>query len=300
MQNFEMHTFCRLFEKKNLTNMGLFGMIVLDDRSIQNRHFERNKLMKKFLAIILALTLLISLASCSRFNPFGKNEEEEQEPLKVKVPYTSSKVVSSLESMRNDGGFLIQMTMTSSGTGMESETENVIFAQTERRLYFRSATLEGIIDFYSVDEAHVYIKNEKKQWEKTTYWYDNLGTTHQTVEEEYRNHVQPLIDCLKAHSMIEGQLLEKRESFVAGRACDQYIMKQQVFGMSAEVSFSIDKETGICLEMDTNAGIGSLGSASTTFTCTRYEHPFTIELPTNYIDATEESDPETDPSNEGH
>jgi len=248
--------------------------------------------MKKILAILLALTLLLSLASCSRFNLFGNDEEEEELP-REKVPYTSSKVEESLEAMRNNGGFLIQMTMRSSGTGVESESESVIFAQTARRLYFRSSTLEGIVDFYSVDGADVYIKNEKGKWEKTAYLYDNLGTTRQTIEEKYADHIEPLIDCLKAHSMIEGQNLEKTESIVAGRACDQYIMKQQVLGMGAEVSFSIDKETGICLEMDTTAGFGSLGSASTTFTCTRYEQPFTIDLPTSYVDVTEDDNTET-------
>ncbi len=235
--------------------------------------------MKKLLGMMtLMLTLLISLTSCFGFG-FGQGEG-------VMLEYDAAQIQANIDKMKNEDGILIELTVTSLETGKMAESEKMTYAETENYFYYHAGEQEFYMDFSDETKAVTYTKNSEGVWEKHDTVYADTGLSRADLEAQNDLYASTFLGYLGNYSQFAGQSMQMTSETVAGRECDKFSLSIGAFGYGINYSFSIDKETGICLKWQYGASAGMEGSASVNFTCTRFETPYTITLPENAIDVT--------------
>ena len=119
----------------------------------------------------------------------------------------------------------------------------------------------------------LYVKNGETYdiYFKTDKGYEKIDFLEPKTEKEVQSDLGLVYGFMSQYGSLTG-LKSDGEETVAGRDCERYKMSVSIaaLGVAAGATYSIDKETGVCLRLKYDvAGGGSLSSA--TFECTEFK-----------------------------
>ncbi len=227
--------------------------------------------MKKTVTIILSiLLLLLTFVSC--------DTEDDQGAL-ASLDYDSSKVQENMEKLINEKGLYIELSVSGRDENGETEQEVIAYGETATAFYYKSDGRESIIDFSNDAYAVSYERDENEKWEKDTIVYADIGMTKETFQQTYSTYTSILFSYFSSYSVYSGFDMKKSSDTVAGRACDKFTYEATALGAGVTYTFSIDKETGMCLKWEATAAALGEGMATADFTCTEFKTEYTIEIP---------------------
>jgi len=190
--------------------------------------------MKKPLALLLILTLLLSFASCS--NGSSDNDgDSTSENTEVVMDKCFTDPIDMTDLPEN-------FSFKFSYGGVDGDKTNTTVARTAEGIYINS---DGIVETVYLKNSdgkyEIYEKNEEGKYEKSDseealFGDDDLltGVTSITYLASYIEHFNLLIDSGK--------------DTVAGRECTKYVGKYEVSGMSINAEYWVDDLTGLCIK----------------------------------------------------
>ncbi len=237
--------------------------------------------MKKILSIILVAVMLLSLGSCG----FVSMKGEE-----VVLEYDVEQMEANLNQLKKVDGLLVELFVTSYESGNKPVTERVAYAETEDQFYYSGDGIETYYDFSDDTKTVIFDRNDDGVWVRTEIIYAETGMTREQMETNCQLQASTIFGYLGNYQQFNGQKVKKTTTTVAGRTCDEFNITAGLFGYGFNYVFAIDVETGMCLKWQLNATAGMEGSASVSFNCNRFESPYTILLPSEYIDADAETE----------
>ena len=153
--------------------------------------------------------------------------------------------------------------------------------------YFKGEESESYYDFSDDTKTVMYDKNEDGVWVRSEVVYEETGMTREQMEASCELQASSIFTYLDMYEQFNGQKMKKSSVEIAGRTCDEFNVSIGILGYGMSYIFAVDPETGMCLKWQISASAGMEGSASASFTCNKFESPYTIKLPTNYINADE-------------
>ena len=226
--------------------------------------------MKKLLTVLLSFLLLFTFVSC--------DTEDTEAP--STLDYDSTKIQENMNSLIQDKGLYIEMEVSGRDENGETTQSTIAYGETATAFYFCSDDEEMLVDFSN--EAYAlsynrYGKDEKWEMEKITY--ASIGLTRETYRQNYSTYSAILFSYFGSYSVYSGLEMAKSSDKVAGRDCDKFVYKATVLGAESTYTFSVDKETGMCLKWEASADALGVGSASADFTCTKFEPSYTPAVP---------------------
>lgn len=234
--------------------------------------------MKKIITLALVLTMLFSLCACNLFDLAQYDDT---------IEFDAEKVSQNFEAL-TDSGFMIKLNVTGTSSEDGTETTQLIYGQSKDRLYFKNEEQEVVIDLSASDRGVIYTKNEEGQWIKETTIYEESGITKEDLEFQMESYTSTFMAYMSQHGMFVDSPVKKTETTLLGRKCDKYEFEIGAFGMAIKYSFVVDQATGFCLESDFGASAGVGESAAVKFKCVEFDTSYTVEVPTNAIEKTEE------------
>ena len=234
--------------------------------------------MKKILAILLAAMMLLSLSSCGFVNIKGEE---------VELNYDTAKMQENLEKLRNEDGIYVELLITSYESGDKPVMSTMAYAETEDMFYFKGEKSESYYDFTDDTKTVMYDKNEEGVWVRSEVVYSETGMTREQMETSCELQASSIFTYLDMYEQFNGQKMKKSTVEIAGRTCDEFNVSIGILGYGMSYVFAVDPETGMCLKWSFSASAGMEGSASVSFTCNKFETPYTIKLPTDFVDADE-------------
>ncbi|MBR2969277.1 MAG: hypothetical protein IKC36_05490 [Clostridia bacterium] len=240
--------------------------------------------MKKFLAALLALVAAFAFMAC---NITGLTNGEA-------LDYDATKIKDNIEQLLSEDGFMVELAVSFADTGEESVEETIVYAQKGDVMYVSAVGKEMIVDFSDEGQAVSYLKEGDSPWIKHVDVYDET-VTREMIEQNFEEYSSVIFGYFGMYSDFAGMLMEKTATTVAGRDCDKFTVSVGVLEYGIAYTFSIDKQTGMCLEWQLSADVGEEGSAALTFSCTKFETPYAIEIPTDAIDGDFDWDEESIP-----
>ena len=232
--------------------------------------------MKKLFAIIIATMMLLSLSSCGFVNIKGEE---------VELNYDTAKMQENLEKLRNEDGIYVELLITSYESGDKPVMSTMAYAETEDMFYFKGEESESYYDFTDDTKTVMYDKNEEGVWVRSEVVYSETGMTREQMETSCELQASSIFTYLDMYEQFNGQKMKKSTVEIAGRTCDEFNVSIGILGYGMSYIFAVDPETGMCLKWQISASAGMEGSASASFTCNKFESPYTIKLPTNYVNA---------------
>ena len=232
--------------------------------------------MKKLFAIIIATMMLLSLSSCGFVNIKGEE---------VELNYDTAKMQENLEKLRNEDGIYVELLITSYESGDKPVMSTMAYAETEDMFYFKGEESESYYDFTDDTKTVMYDKNEEGVWVRSEIVYSETGMTREQMETSCELQASSIFTYLDMYEQFNGQKMKKSTVEIAGRTCDEFNVSIGILGYGMSYIFAVDPETGMCLKWQISASAGMEGSASASFTCNKFESPYTIKLPTNYVNA---------------
>ncbi len=232
--------------------------------------------MKKLFAIIIATMLLLSLTSCGFVNIKGEE---------VELNYDTAKMQENLEKLRNEDGIYVELLITSYESGDKPVMSTMAYAETEDMFYFKGEESESYYDFTDDTKTVMYDKNEEGVWVRSEVVYSETGMTREQMETSCELQASSIFTYLDMYEQFNGKKMKKSTVEIAGRTCDEFNVSIGILGYGMSYVFAVDPETGMCLKWQISASAGMEGSASASFTCNKFESPYTIKLPTNYVNA---------------
>lgn len=232
--------------------------------------------MKKLFAIIIATMMLLSLSSCGFVNIKGEE---------VELNYDTAKMQENLEKLRNEDGIYVELLITSYESGDKPVMSTMAYAETEDMFYFKGEESESYYDFTDDTKTVMYDKNEEGVWVRSEVVYSETGMTREQMETSCELQASSIFTYLDMYEQFNGQKMKKSTVEIAGRTCDEFNVSIGILGYGMSYVFAVDPETGMCLKWQISASAGMEGSASASFTCNKFESPYTIKLPTNYVNA---------------
>ena len=232
--------------------------------------------MKKLLAILISTMMLLSLTSCGFVNIKGEE---------VELNYDTAKMQENLDKLRNEDGIYVELLITSYESGDKPVTGTMAYAETEDMFYFKGEESESYYDFSDDTKTVMYDKNEDGVWVRSEVIYEETGMTREQMEASCELQASSIFTYLDMYEQFNGQKMKKSSVEIAGRTCDEFNVSIGILGYGMSYIFAVDPETGMCLKWQISASAGMEGSASASFTCNKFESPYTIKLPTNYVNA---------------
>ena len=232
--------------------------------------------MKKIFAIIIAAMMMLSLTSCGFVNIKGEE---------VELNYDTAKMQENLEKLRNEDGIYVELLITSYESGDKPVMSTMAYAETEDMFYFKGEESESYYDFSDDTKTVMYDKNEDGVWVRSEVVYSETGMTREQMEASCELQASSIFTYLDMYEQFNGQKMKKSTVEIAGRTCDEFNVSIGILGYGMSYIFAVDPETGMCLKWQISASAGMEGSASASFTCNKFESPYTIKLPTNYVNA---------------
>ena len=220
--------------------------------------------------------MLLSLSSCG----FVKIKGEE-----VELNYDTAKMQENLEKLRNEDGIYVELLITSYESGDKPVMSTMAYAETEDMFYFKGEESESYYDFTDDTKTVMYDKNEEGVWVRSEVVYSETGMTREQMETSCELQASSIFTYLDMYEQFNGQKMKKSTVEIAGRTCDEFNVSIGILGYGISYVFAVDPETGMCLKWQISASAGMEGSASASFTCNKFESPYTIKLPTNYVNA---------------
>lgn len=220
--------------------------------------------------------MLLSLSSCGFVNIKGEE---------VELNYDTAKMQENLEKLRNEDGIYVELLITSYESGDKPVMSTMAYAETEDMFYFKGEESESYYDFTDDTKTVMYDKNEEGVWVRSEVVYSETGMTREQMETSCELQASSIFTYLDMYEQFNGQKMKKSTVEIAGRTCDEFNVSIGILGYGMSYVFAVDPETGMCLKWQISASAGMEGSASASFTCNKFESPYTIKLPTNYINA---------------
>ena len=230
--------------------------------------------MKKILTLILAGFMLLSLCSCNIVNMKGDE---------VELNYDTAKMEANMNEIKQDGLY-VELMVTSYESGDKPETSRMAYAETEDMFYFVGDGMETYYDFSDDAKTVMFDKNEEGVWVRSEIIYAETGMTREQMKANCELQASAIFNYLGSYEQFNGQKMKKTTTTVAGRECDEFNISVGFMGYGMNYIFAVDPETGMCLKWSVSASAGIEGSASVSFTCNKFETPYTITLPTDYIE----------------
>ena len=234
--------------------------------------------MKKLFALILAGCMMLSLCSCDVMN-FVKMKGEE-----VEINYDTEKMEKNLEKIEQDGLY-VELLVTSYESGDKPETSRIAYAETKDMFYFVGDGMETYYDFTDETKTVMYDKNDEGVWVRSEIVYEETGMTREQMEANCELQASAIFNYLGSYEQFNGQKVKMTKTTVAGRECDEFNISVGLLGYGMNYICAVDPETGMCLKWSFSASAGMEGSASVSFTCNKFETPYKIKLPADYIEA---------------
>ena len=234
--------------------------------------------MKKILTLILVGMMMLSLCSCDIMNFVTMKGEE------VELNYDTAKMEENKAKIEQNGLY-VELLVTSYESGDKPETARMGYAKTEDMFYFVGDGMETYYDFTDDTKTVMYDKNEEGVWVRSEVVYSETGMTREQMETSCELQASSIFTYLDMYEQFDGQKMKKSTVEIAGRTCDEFNVSIGIFGYGMSYVFAVDPETGMCLKWQISASAGMEGSASASFTCNKFESPYTIKLPTNYVNA---------------
>ena len=234
--------------------------------------------MKKILTLILVGMMMLSLCSCDLLNIVQMKGEE------VEINYDTAKMEEKRNEIKQDGLY-VELLITSYESGDKPETARMGYAETEDMFYFIGEGMETYYDFSDDTKTVMFDKNEEGVWVRSEIVYEETGMTREQMEATCELQASTLFSYLGSYEQFNGQKLKMTTTTIAGRECDEFNISAGLFGYGMSYVFAVDPETGMCLKWSVSMSAGAEGSASVSFTCNKFETPYTITLPTDYVDA---------------
>ena len=220
--------------------------------------------------------MLLSLSSCGFVNIKGEE---------VELNYDTAKMQENLEKLRNEDGIYVELLITSYESGDKPVMSMMAYAETEDMFYFKGEESESYYDFTDDTKTVMYDKNEEGVWVRSEVVYSETGMTREQMETSCELQASSIFTYLDMYEQFNGQKMKKSTVEIAGRTCDEFNVSIGILGYGMSYVFAVDPETGMCLKWQISASAGMEGSASASFTCNKFESPYTIKLPTNYVNA---------------
>ena len=220
--------------------------------------------------------MLLSLSSCGFVNIKGEE---------VELNYDTAKMQENLEKLRNKDGIYVELLITSYESGDKPVLSTMAYAETEDMFYFKGEESESYYDFTDDTKTVMYDKNEEGVWVRSEIVYSETGMTREQMETSCELQASSIFTYLDMYEQFNGQKMKKSTVEIAGRTCDEFNVSIGILGYGMSYIFAVDPETGMCLKWQISASAGMEGSASASFTCNKFESPYTIKLPTNYVNA---------------
>ena len=220
--------------------------------------------------------MLLSLSSCGFVNIKGEE---------VELNYDTAKMQENLEKLRNEDGIYVELLITSYESGDKPVMSMMAYAETEDMFYFKGEESESYYDFTDDTKTVMYDKNEEGVWVRSEVVYSETGMTREQMETSCELQASSIFTYLDMYEQFNGQKMKKSTVEIAGRTCDEFNVSIGILGYGISYVFAVDPETGMCLKWQISASAGMEGSASASFTCNKFESPYTIKLPTNYVNA---------------
>ena len=220
--------------------------------------------------------MLLSLSSCGFVNIKGEE---------VELNYDTAKMQENLEKLRNEDGIYVELLITSYESGDKPVMSTMAYAETEDMFYFKGEESESYYDFTDDTKTVMYDKNEEGVWVRSEIVYSETGMTREQMETSCELQASSIFTYLDMYEQFNGQKMKKSTVEIAGRTCDEFNVSIGILGYGMSYIFAVDPETGMCLKWQISASAGMEGSASASFTCNKFESPYTIKLPTNYVNA---------------
>ena len=220
--------------------------------------------------------MLLSLSSCGFVNIKGEE---------VELNYDTAKMQENLEKLRNEDGIYVELLITSYESGDKPVMSTMAYAETEDMFYFKGEESESYYDFTDDTKTVMYDKNEEGVWVRSEIVYSETGMTREQMETSCELQASSIFTYLDMYEQFNGQKMKKSTVEIAGRTCDEFNVSIGILGYGMSYVFAVDPETGMCLKWQISASAGMEGSASASFTCNKFESPYTIKLPTNYVNA---------------
>ena len=243
--------------------------------------------MKKLLSLTIAVFMLLSLCSCGFINMKGEE---------VELNYDTAKMQENMDKLRNEDGIYVELLITSYESGDKPVTGTMAYAETADMFYFRGEASESYYDFSDETKTVMFDKNEEGVWVRSEVVYAETGMTREQMEAQCELQASAIFTYLDMYEQFNGQKMKKTTTEIAGRTCDEFNISVGIMGYGMSYVFAVDPETGMCLKWQISASAGMEGSASASFTCNKFESPYTIKLPTDFVDADDLNEDET---NEG-
>ncbi len=235
--------------------------------------------MKKLLAIFLSILLLFTFVSC---------DTEDTGKLSA-LDYDPEKIQENMNSLIQEKGLYIELIVSGRDEDGETTQDVIAYGETATAFYYKSDGSESILDLSNDDYAVSYDRNgNDEKWEKDTIVYADIGMTKETFRKTYSTYSSVLFSYFGSYSVYSGLDMSKSSDTVAGRDCDKFVYKTAVLGAEATYTFSIDKETGMCLKWEATAAALGEGMATADFTCTEFKTDYTVQIPSSEDILTED------------
>ncbi len=226
--------------------------------------------MKKIIAVLLSALLLVTLVSC---------DTDDGEKDLATLDYNAEDVRENMDKLIHDKGLYIELSVSGRDEDGETTEDVIAYGETATAFYFKSDGQESILDFSNDDYAISYDREEGEQWEKDTIVYADIGLTKESFRQTYTSYTSILFSYFSSYSVYSGLDMNKSSNKVAGRDCDRFTYELSALGAGVTYTFSIDKETGMCLEWEATAAAIGEGMATANFTCKEFKTDYTVKMP---------------------
>lgn len=242
--------------------------------------------MKKIITLILAMTMILSLASCSNIMVDDKQGEDNQQVSQDnKNDNKNDNENDSANDNQNEnpdnentdtdtygekyisdhlkGDYSITYKITVKDNSNDEEGLTVTSMKTKYGYYFNIYGAEML-----------YIKSGDKY---DQYMGDGAGgfskmTDEQITEEEVKSAAESVTSYMVNYEEFKDEMKKIGSETVAGRSCDKFSFEESSFGLVAKFEYCIDKETGVCLKYTIESKVsGETGAYGYNFECTEFK-----------------------------
>ncbi len=241
--------------------------------------------MKKIALLALAVIMLAVFCGCGLGGVIddlddiggGDNNDTPGE----KLEYTEESVTEWLQQLRDNGGYLIEIEVTSFEGGGETEKSTFAMGADGNKHYFKGENGNETIYHVGEDSYSFYERyGGNEGWDKATINYSEYFDK-EMAEQTIGFSQLTLMFLLTNYTAYSGSDFTKLGgAMVAGKSCTKYKYSIELLTFKFEATYYIENVSGMCLKYEVSAEAQGESGAST-FECKRYLAPYTIEIPTD-------------------
>lgn len=207
--------------------------------------------MKKLIIFILCISMSLMLIGCFDFKKItDKSEPQESIDNNTNEDTDESEFVYNPEYISDHLGneYSIAYDITLYENSKESKKVTVLIKKNESGYYFKMGDEDEIMYQKDGDAYAICLKDDEtgsfSKVEGMTMTEDTIKATA-GMFLSYMSYYQSYID----------DLVSDGSATVCGRSCDKYIMNYSGLGVSQNIEYYIDKETGVCMKYSYDLGV---------------------------------------------